>query len=296
MPAVDMPAAEVDLDEASVRRLLVEQFPDLAEGPLAPLASGWDNAVFRLGDDLVARLPRRSAAAALVEHEQRWLPELAPRLPLPVPVPLRAGRPSAALGYPWSWSVCAWLAGEVAGRRPPDDLGDAASVLGAFVRALHEPAPADAPANPYRGVPLVQRDPMLREWVERLGTEVDGAAVVARWDELVSTPPWTGPALWLHGDLHPANLLVAEGRLSAVIDFGDLTAGDPASDLFTAWMLFPPDVRPVFRAAVGDVDDDTWRRAEGWALLMAVAYLANSADNPLMSGIGRRALAELLGG
>ena len=292
-PAADMPAAEVEVDEGLVRSLLAEQHPDLADLALTPLAFGWDNAVLRLGDDLVVRLPRRAMAAPLVEHEQRWLPVLAPALPLPVPVPLRAGRPSAALGYPWSWSVCAWLDGDVAGRTPPDDLVETARTLGGFVRALHVVAPADAPANPYRGGPLVEREPPFRDRLVQLADVVDAAVLLHRWERLVATPPWKGPPIWLHGDLHPANLLVHEGRLAAVIDFGDLTSGDPASDLFVAWMLFPPAERAVFRTAAGDIDDDTWQRAEAWALLMAVAYLANSADNPLMTAIGRRTLAAL---
>ena len=310
-PAADMPAAEVDLDEALVRRLLAEQCPDLAGLALAPLAFGWDNAVFRLGDDLVVRLPRRQVAVALLEHEQRWLPELAPTLPLPVPVPLRTGRPSTEVGYPWPWSVCRWLDGDVAARRRPDDLAAAARTLGDFVRALHRPAPRVAPANPQRGVPLRERTSSMRLWLDRLeGHVVDGprapgapggpgdgtvdvAGVLARWEDLAATPPWTGAPVWLHGDLHLANVLVHDGRLSAVIDFGDLTAGDPAGDLFVAWQLFGPDLRPVFRDAVGDVDDDTWRRAEGWALLMAVAYLANAADHPLIADLGRHSLAAL---
>ena len=289
-PAADMPAAEVDVDEALVRRLLEEQFPDLAALPLAPFAFGWDNAVLRLGDDLVVRLPRRQVAAVLVEQEQRWLPSLAAGLPLPVPTPLRNGRPSADVGYPWPWSVCPWLAGDVAARRPPDDLDEAARTLGAFVRALHRPAPPDAPANPVRGVQLGYRDEAFRSYLDRLDDLVaDPAPVLARWEDLSATPRWTGPSVWLHGDLHLANVLVDAGRLSGVIDFGDLTAGD----LFVAWQLLPPDLRPVFRDAVGGVDDDTWRRAEGWALFMAVAYLANSADHPLIFDLGRRTLAAL---
>lgn len=294
-PAEPMPAAEVDVDEVLVRRLLEEQCPDLAHLPLTPLTFGWDNVILRLGEDLVVRLPRRAMAAPLVEHEQRWLPELADggRLPLAVPVPLRCGRPSAAVGYPWSWSVCPWLDGEIIARRPPDDPTAAAGALGAFVRALHEPAPDDAPANPYRGVPLAERDEVFRARVAALGHDVDGPALLHRWAGRVGVGRWTGPAVWLHGDLHPANLLVHDGRLHAVIDFGDLTSGDPASDLFVAWMLFDEPDRAVFREAAGGVDDDTWARAEGWALLMAVSYLANSADNPLMAAIGRAALETL---
>ena len=294
MPAANMPAAEVDVDETMVRRLLEEQCPDLAPLPLAPLASGWDNAVFRLGEDLLVRLPRRAASAPLVEHEQRWLPMLAPHLPLPIPTPVRAGRPSEAVGYPWSWSVCPWFPGSIAGVRPPDDLEDAARTLGAFVGALQAvPASPDVPPNPFRGVPLAERDASMRARVEQLGDLVDGPRVLSRWNELSAVPSWTGAPRWLHGDLHPANVLVHDGRLSAVIDFGDLTAGDPASDLFAAWLLFPPLLRPTFRETVGGIDDDTWLRAEGWALLMSIAYLANSADNPLMTSIGRTALDEL---
>lgn len=289
-----MPAAEIDIDDDLVRALLAEQFPDLAGLPLAPVANGWDNVVVRLGDALTVRLPRRELAATLVAGEQRWLPELARRLPLPVPAPVRSGRPSPALGYPWSWSVCPWFPGDVAAVAPPVDPVAAARSLGGFLRALHQPAPPDAPVNPYRGGPLSDREPAFLERVDQLGTVIDGDAVLARWARLVDTPAWTGPPIWLHGDLHPANVLVVDGRLSAVLDFGDLTSGDPATDLFVAWQLFPPEVRPMFREAVGGVDDDTWQRAEGWALAMAVTYLANSADHPVIAGIGRRTLAALL--
>ena len=278
-----------------MRALLAEQCPDLADRPLRALASGWDNVVFRLGDDLVVRVPRRAMAAALVEHEQRWLPVLAPSLPLPVPAPVRHGRPSDAVGYPWSWSVCPWLEGDIFARRPPVVLPAAAATLGAFVRALHaEPAPPDAPHNPYRGVALAERDGPFRDRTAALDDLLDAPPVVARWERACAVPRWDRAPRWIHGDLHPANLLVHEDRLHAVIDFGDLTSGDPASDLFVAWILFADEaVRSAFRAAAGDVDDDTWARAEGWALLMAVSYVATSADDPLMHAIGRRALTHL---
>ena len=292
-----MPAAEVDVDEVLVERLLRAQAPaDLVGGRrLAPLAFGWDNVVLRLGDDLVVRLPRRAVAAELIETEQRWLPILAPRLPLPVPAPVFAGEPGE--GYPWRWSVCRWLAGDVAGRTPPADRHAAATTLGAFVAALHEPAPAEAPANPYRGGPLPDRDTVTRERIVQLGSMLDGPRCLAVWDDLRATPSWTGPPRWLHGDLHPANLLVDRGALSAVIDFGDLTAGDPATDLSVAWSLFhdDPSARETFRDAAGYAgDDDTWRRGRGWALSLALAYLANSADHPLIAAIGRRMLDAAL--
>jgi aminoglycoside phosphotransferase (APT) family kinase protein len=294
MPAEDMPAAEVDVGPAVVRALLAEQFPDLADFELTELAYGWDNAIFRLGDDLTVRVPRRAMAAELVEHEQRWLPTLAPRLPLPIPAPLRAGRPGG--GYPWSWSVCPWLPGVVATRAAPDDPLETAATIGAFLSALHRPAPDDAPANPYRGGPLAERDDVVRQRAAQLSDLIDAPSVVACWSELATTRPWTGPRLWLHGDLHPANLLVDDGRLSAVIDFGDITAGDPATDLAVAWMLLPAGVRTAFRAAAGDIDDDTWTRARGWALSLALAYMANSADNPVFAHLGEQVLTAALVG
>ena len=294
MPAEDMPAAEVDVGPAVVRALLDEQFPDLADLDLVELAYGWDNAIFRLGDHLTVRLPRRAMAAELVEHEQRWLPELAPRLPLPIPAPVRAGRPGG--DYPWSWSVCPWLPGVIAARTAPDDPFEAAELLGAFLAALHHEAPSDVPANPYRGVPLAERDEVVRQRAHQLADLVDAPAVLSCWDDLSSTPTWGGPPLWLHGDLHPANVLVDHGRVSAVIDFGDITAGDPATDLALAWMLFPTEARSTFRSAAGNIDDDTWARARGWALALALAYLASSADNPMFARLGEQVLAAALAG
>lgn len=275
-----------------MRALLRDQFPNVAELELVELDSGWDNAIFRLGSDFTVRLPRRAMGAQLVEHEQRWLPELAPRLPLPVPVPLHKGMP--AHGYPWRWSICPWLAGEPALRVGADDDADAATTLGRFVAALAEPAPSDAPPNPFRGVPLSHRTDRLDEALAALGDRVDRVAVRTLWTDLVTTPPWNGPPMWLHGDLHPGNVLVDRGRISAVIDFGDLTGGDPSMDLSAAWMFFPASARAVFRAAAGGCDDDTWRRARAWALAFGVACLANSADAPEYTALGRRVLDSAL--
>jgi aminoglycoside phosphotransferase (APT) family kinase protein len=260
--------------------------------PLVEVASGWDNVIYRLGDSLSVRLPRREAAATLIEHEQRWLPAMADRLPLPIPAPVRVGRRGS--GYPWSWSVCPWLEGATAADEPPHDAFVTARQLGAFLLALHTPAPPDAPANPYRGVPLPDRAQATQGRIEQMSEAFDATEVQRCWIELAATPGWTGPPLWLHGDLHPLNVLVHEGRLSAVIDFGDLTAGDPAADLSVAWMLFDPSARRVFRAAVGSVDDDTWQRARGWAVSLALAYLASSGDSPTLARIGRETIAAAL--
>jgi aminoglycoside phosphotransferase (APT) family kinase protein len=288
---VDKPAAEVDVTEALVEELLEAQHPDLAGLGLVHLDAGWDNVIFRLGDELVVRLPRRQLAADLVRHEQRWLPELAPSLPLPIPAPVRVGRPSAA--YPWAWSVLPWFPGSSALATPPADRIEAAHQLGRFIRALHRPAPADAPHNPYRGIPLADRDELTRGWIAQLSDLIDAERVRACWAAHVALPRWEGPPLWLHGDLHPYNLVVHEGRIAAVIDFGDITAGDPATDLGIAWMLLPPDVRPVLRDAVG-VDDATWARGRGWALGLGLAYLANSASTPAFARLGLATIDAVL--
>nr|WP_257019691.1 aminoglycoside phosphotransferase family protein [Streptomyces sp. TLI_235] len=287
-----MPAADVPVSVELVRRLLGEQHPDLASLPIEVLTNGWDNLVCRLGEDLLVRLPRRALAAGLVAHEQRWLPELAGRLPLPVPAPVRVGRPTAE--YPWSWSVVPFFPGRIAAHEEPDDLWPAASALGGFLAALHIPAPSDAPVNPLRGIPLAGRASGVADGLAHVADAAHRATARRIWEAAAETPAWDGPPLWLHGDLHPANVLVDRGRVSAVIDFGDITSGDPATDLSVAWMLFTADQRAAFRRAYGRADDATWERARGWALALALAFLTHSADNPLMRAIGERALRAVL--
>lgn len=286
-----MPAAEVVVDEDLVRALLSEQHPDLAQLDVRIVGEGWDNVTLRLGDDLGVRVPRRAMAAPLILNEQRWLPVLAPRLPLAVPTPVRNGQPGC--GFPWAWSVCPWLTGEIA-TGPLRSSADAALTLGEFVAALAVPAPADAPPNPYRGVPLPERHDVTVARIAQLTEIVDGPRLRELWDDLCATPLWDGPPVWLHGDLHPANLLATNGELTAVIDFGDITGGDPATDLAGGWMLFEGEDLAAFRRAAGDCDDDTWRRARGWALVHSLACLGSSADNDTMAAIGHRTLAAVL--
>ena len=289
--AIPKPRAEVEITPALVAELLRSQHPDLAELELRESASGWDNVIYRLGDDLTVRVPRRAAAATAIRNEQRWLPGLAPLLPLRVPVPVRVGRPSDA--YPWCWSVTPWFPGDVAIDTELRDPTREAARLGAFMSALHHRAPIEAPSNPFRDCFVGDRTDKFDLSVPVLDSFIDNGAERARrrWEELVATPRFTGPPQWVAGDVHAANLIVCDGEISAVIDFGDICAGDPAVDLAVGWMLFGPDDRSVFRdaASTGEfqVDDDMWRRAEAWALLFAAMFLANSADDPRIARIGR---------
>jgi len=289
------PAAETTINRDLVHALLVDQVPDLADEPVEFASSGFDNEIHRIGADHAIRLPRRSIAAQLVEHEQQWLPELAPDLPLKIPTPVHAGHP--ALGYPWSWSVVPWLPGIPLVHSPRLDPSRLADDLARFLNALHRPAPDGAPENPFRGTPLPSRDESVRKHA-RVAEGIDRVAAISLWDELVDTPEWGEEPLWIHGDLHPLNMLVHGGRLSAIIDWGDIAAGDPATDLAVAWMLFETDERNRFRQSLEvsghSVGVHTWNRARGWALTLALAYIANSADSPTLRRIGTTTLDRVL--
>ncbi|MEG8034651.1 aminoglycoside phosphotransferase family protein [Sphingomonas sp. LR61] len=289
------PPAEVDVDVPLVRALLRTQHPDLADLRLVVVANGWDNVIVRLGDEYAVRLPRRELAARLVEHEQRWLPEIAARVApvVPVPAPVRVGRP--ALGYPWSWSIVPWLPGAPVGERAAGVR--VTEALAEFVRLLHVPAPAGAPANPFRAVPLATRSDAV---LTRLATQDVPRAVelAAVWRTAAALPTHTGPPVWVHGDLHPFNLLVdrtpdGDERLSAVVDFGDVTSGDPAVDLATAWLTLDREARHAFRTLVA-APDVTWGRARGWAIALASA-LATSDERAFRS-VARRSIDAVLDG
>ena len=289
--AAGTPAAEVTIDETLVRQLLAAQHPDLAGLPLAPLGEGWDNAMFRLGDGLVVRLPRRAASATLIVHEQDWLGALAPWLSLPVPAPIRRGAPGA--GYPWRWTVTQWIAGEAADLEPPAPR--AALHLADFLKSLHRPAPPTAPFNAVRGVPLAVRAPSVEERLVRLRAETGAVTpgVDAAWRAALATRPATDMR-WLHGDLHPRNVLVRDGALAAIIDWGDITSGDVATDLAAFWMLFDDaSVRTEALARYGATPDDI-ARAKGWAVLFGAVLLdTGRADNPRHAAIGAATLARL---
>ena len=285
------------INSSLVHQLLLEQHPDLAHLPLTVVGEGWDNSVFRLGDALAIRLPRRSATAALMENEQRWLPELAPRLPLPVPTPVRVGRPGP--GFPWSWSIVRWLPGIASFTASPFDPHAVAIALGRFLQALHQPAPADAPHNPWRSIPLDARTERLHQHLDQLHDTVNRERILALWDRLVVTPRWPGPPLWIHGDLHPGNLLLDSGQLAAVLDFGDVACGDPATDLSVMWMLLPPEHRDTLFTAAGrnrsnELDEQVWRRARGWALALGVAVIALGREGNPLAELGEQTVEAAL--
>ncbi|MGW6155046.1 aminoglycoside phosphotransferase family protein [Streptomyces sp. NPDC055144] len=263
------------IGEAVVRSLLEEQCPDLAGLELHQPVRGWDNQLWRLGAELAVRLPRTPRAPDLLRKEHRWLPLLTPRLPLPVPTPLRLAEPSGLFPHPWT--IAEWVPGDPADRSPISEGGRSAETLAGFLSALHEEAPADAPANPGRGVPLAALAHHFEEALRAVASHVpEGVRQVL--DEAVAAPAWEGPPMWLHGDLHPANVVVSGGALSGVVDFGELCAGDPATDLAAGWHLLPAPAIPVFLdtygGAGGGADEAMIRRARGWAVLSALSLVA----------------------
>lgn len=308
------PDADVLVDDRLVADLVGEQFPEFADRPLRLQAAGWDNTLYRLGDDLVVRLPRREASAVLIDHEARWLPELAPLLPTAAPVPLRTGRPTWR--YPWSWTIAPWIDGRPAIGLSAAERAPIARSLAEALCALHVPAPAEAPHNPVRGVDLRLRDVAVRG---RLTSSPSPAAPALEvlWSELVDTVPWRREPVWIHGDAHPGNVLVDDAgvtrpdgvgvsvgvgvgvgaALVALIDFGDVCAGDPATDLAAGWLFFDADARAEFRAtadAIGGYESADWQRARAWALVLATAFDAHSDDDRDMAALAAHTLTQVL--
>lgn len=291
-----MHADEVHTDASLVRRLLAAQFPQWSDLPIERVeSSGTDNALYRLGDAMVARLPRIGWARRLVEKEARWLPVLAPHLPLPIPVPIAIGEPGE--GYPWRWYIAPWFEGENATIDRLDDPRQAAIDLAEFLNALWRidatDGPRAGPANFYRGVPLAEREEGVRAAVPEWRGIVDTDALTAAWDAALAAPQWDRSPVWVHGDLSTLNLLTSDERLSAVIDFGCLGVGDPACDLIIAWELFEGESRAAFRAALA-VDDATWARGRGWALrsVGALPYYKDT-NRPLVAS-ARRKIEQVL--
>lgn len=296
MRARRMHADEIHTDEFLVRRLLAAQLPQWADLPVERVASGGtENAIYRVGDERVVRLPLKPGREDQVEKLHRWLPRLRPLLPLAIPVPLARGQPSD--DFPLPWSVYPWLEGEPASVAGVADPAQAAAVLAEFVAALRRIDPTDGPRpgshNFLRGVPLAARDAQVRASLDALHGSIDIDAATAGWETALAAEEWKQPAVWIHGDLKSDNLLVVDGRLRSVIDFGGLGVGDPACDLIIAWDLLGVESREIFRAALS-VDDATWARGKGWALSVALTALPYYLEtNPAMVRYARRLLEEL---
>lgn len=285
---------EIVAETALVKRLLARQFARWATLPLRRLdCAGTDHVIYRLGDEMCVRLPRISWTAGQALIESVWLERIAQRSPLRVPVQLALGEPDC--GYPWHWSVCDWIEGENANTHPPADLLIAAEQVAGFIHAMSSIGPAGAPdavQHDLRGAPLQARDARTRAALRQLDDLVDVTRALRIWEDALDAPQWTGPPRLFHGDLLPGNLIVREGRIVGVIDFGMLGAGDPACDLMSAWSQFGGQSRARFHSAVG-ADEAMWRRARGHALSQAAMYIPYYRHtNPAGARI---ALAQLQG-
>jgi aminoglycoside phosphotransferase (APT) family kinase protein len=292
MPSVDKTA----ITPALVSRLVADQFPQWADLPVRPVEhDGWDNATFRLGEDMAVRLPSAGQYALQVDKEHRWLPVLAGRLPLPIPEPLAKGAP--AREFPRKWSVYRWLDGDHATAGRVTDPGRFAADLADFLAALYQIDPAGGPPpgehNFFRGGPLTMNDSEARAALAALGAEIDTVRAAEVWETALGAS-WHGPPLWLHGDVSPENLLVRDGHLSAVIDFGCSAVGDPACDLDIAWTFMAGRSRRAFRNRL-PADEATWARGRGWALWKAMMVLIGALkDDPEDAIETKRVIGEIL--
>jgi aminoglycoside phosphotransferase (APT) family kinase protein len=289
-----MHESEVETDIPLVSRLLATQFPRWADLPLRPVQpAGTDNAIYRLGESMAVRLPRIEWAVEQPMKEHAWLPRLATHLSLAIPEPLALGEPGE--GYPWHWSICTWLPGELAS---PDHLDDPEATAMDLVRFIHQLEAIDGTGGPPpdgRGEPLDTRDDACRASIAKLDAVIDRSWAEAEWDAALAAPVWSRAPVWIHGDLDARNLLATSGRLSGVLDWGSLAVGDPAADIMVAWKMFDADVRRRLRAEV-QVDDATWSRARGWVLSQAVMILSyyTLETNAVLVMQAERWLSELL--
>ncbi|NUP43390.1 MAG: aminoglycoside phosphotransferase family protein [Streptomyces sp.] len=295
------PGTEISAD--LVRDLLRDQHPDLAALPIREVAGGWGNQMWRLGDELVVRMQRMDTGPDPQLNERRWLPALAPGLPLPIPVPVREGAPSGR--FPKIWTVMTWVEGTPLDHDSITRGDHAADTLAAFLTALHVEAPAEAPDSSDRGGHPRECGAGFEHFLRSVDLgDFAEEDVLAVWDDAVAAPEWEGPRVWVHGDLHPANVVVAAGTLAGVVDFGDVFAGDPAWDLAAAWVLLPAGGAARFFAGYDHADEAAVRRARGLAAMKSLflMLMGQNGDRGLPGGkpnwgpLGRSALARVLRG
>ena len=264
----------IDSVTALAARLVASQFPQWRALPVRPVEhQGNDNRTFRLGDELIVRMPSAKRYVAAVEKEHAWLPRLRPRLPLQIPIPIALGEPGE--GYLWRWSVYRWLDGETTNAaRLKDPTGFAAS-LAEFLLVLHRVDPDGGPPAGvhtfFRGASLAVYDDQTRQAIKLLSDTIDAQRATRAWDTALAAS-WTGKPVWFHGDVAVTNLLLREGKLGAVIDFGASGVGDPACDLAIAWSFFDRNMRAVFKSTL-PLDASTWMRGRGWALWKALIVM-----------------------
>lgn len=267
------------IDTKLVRNLIAAQFPQWKDLPIQPVASsGWDNKTFHLGDNMLVRMPSARVYADQVKKEQYWLPKLAPFLPLPIPTPLATGNPGE--GYPLHWSIYRWIEGDTATSEPVKDFCTFAADLGNFLKTFQQIDSTDGPPpglhSFYRGGALINYDSEVQEACAALKDKIDDKVATRIWKEALNST-WHKKPVWVHGDISVGNLLVRNGRLSGVIDFGQLAVGDPACDLAIAWTLFYGESREMFRRMIA-LDSDTWNRGKAWTLWKALVTAAGFTD------------------
>ncbi|MFI1465071.1 aminoglycoside phosphotransferase family protein [Nocardia carnea] len=279
-----MTGTELEITTDLVRDLLREQHSDLAGLTIREVAGGWGNQMWRLGDELAVRMQRMDPTPDLQLKERRWLPVLAPRLPLPVPTPVRFGEPSER--FPKHWTVMTWVPGEPLDHATISRGAHAADTLAAFLRALHVPAPAEAPIATDRGAHLRDCTDGFEAFLRAVAPADLASDVRALWDDAVAADAWEGPPVWVHGDLHPANVVVSDGTLSGIVDFGDLFAGDPAWDLAAAWVLLPAGADARFFDVYAHADEAAIRRARGLAAMKSLflMLMGQNGDRGLPGG------------
>jgi aminoglycoside phosphotransferase (APT) family kinase protein len=291
MSPMKMHDGEVHIDVALVQRLVADQFPDRAGLVIREVQStGTVNAIYRVGDDAYARLPRRAVGEADLQREAQWLPWLAERLSLPIPEPIGEGHPNES--YPFAWALCHWIDGEPYTDDGIHDEARAARDLARFVLELRRLDPSGAPPAGRR--PLRQLDANTRAAIEAGRMLIDAGAALDVWDDAVKSSVWEGDAVWIHTDLLRPNILISSGRISAIIDFGMAGVGDPAADVIAAWSVFGPAGREQYRSVL-NVDDETWRRARGFALhqaALAIPYYVET--NPRFAALAQRTIEQVV--